>query len=186
MKKDPTAWLDTIDVAAPCTADWNAMQGDDRCRFCSQCSLHVFDLSALTRPEAEALVRSRLGGDDGSSRRLCVRFTRRADGTVLTRDCPVGLRQRLRRTASRLVAMCTAAFAFLGCRSEPREPAVGAAPATPVTPADPATMGQPVDQPQLQGEIAIMGDLVPPTPEEQAIQGRICVQPTVPPPDGQR
>jgi len=158
-----TDWLDGIGVASPCTADWNQMKGDDRCRFCSQCSLNVFDLSAMTRKDAEELVASRSG--NGKKDRLCVRFMRRADGTVLTRDCPVGLRQRLRRTASRLVAMCTAAFAFLGCRSDPNKPD-NAGTGTPPTKVEP--------QPEM-GEACIMGDVMI-APAPQQLMGRIRVE----------
>src|SRR6516162_8887116 len=35
-------------VASPCPADWNAMQGDDRVRFCGQCEKNVYNLSAMT------------------------------------------------------------------------------------------------------------------------------------------
>jgi hypothetical protein len=70
------------------------MHGDDRVRFCSRCSLHVYNLSALTRDAAEALVNEKEG-------RLCTRFYRRADGAVLTADCPHG---RWRRPAIRLLA----------------------------------------------------------------------------------
>jgi hypothetical protein len=61
------------------------MKGDDRVRFCSQCSLNVYNLSSMKPEEAESLVQQHEG-------RLCVRFYRRRDGTVLTGDCPVGLR----------------------------------------------------------------------------------------------
>jgi hypothetical protein len=53
---------------------------------------------------------------------LCVRLYRRADGTVLTRDCPVGLRQRLRRLAWRALALASSAAASLlaaGCGRPP-------------------------------------------------------------------
>lgn len=106
-------WLDGIDIATPCSADWNDMQGDDRRRFCSLCNLHVFDLSAMPRADAEALVRERLAQP---GQRLCVRFRRRADGTVLTQDCPVGLRGRLRRAAAGVAAACAALLACVGCR----------------------------------------------------------------------
>jgi hypothetical protein len=76
--------LDQIAVASPCAASWEAMPGDDRVRFCPDCRLNVYNLSAMTRPEAEALAARREG-------RLCVRFYRRADDTVLTQDCPRGL-----------------------------------------------------------------------------------------------
>src|SRR5262249_2477502 len=80
-------------IAAPCTASWDEMEGSDRVRFCKHCQRHVYSLSALSRREAEQFVREREG-------RACVRFYRRADGTMLTADCPVGLRA-LRRVAKR-------------------------------------------------------------------------------------
>jgi hypothetical protein len=69
------------------------MRGDERVRFCESCKLHVYNLSAMTQPEAEELVRRSEG-------RLCIRCYQRSDGTVLTQDCPVGLaavRRKLRR-----------------------------------------------------------------------------------------
>src|SRR5205085_8836667 len=77
--------LDGVRVAAPCPADWEKMVGDERMRYCGQCNLHVYNLSGMTKREAEALITNTEG-------RLCVRFYRRGDGTVLTRNCPVGLR----------------------------------------------------------------------------------------------
>ena len=83
--------LEELRIATPCRADWDDMQGDDRVRFCGRCQKNVYNLSAMRRDEAEALVREREG-------RLCVRFYRRHDGTVLTADCPVGVeRRRLRQ-----------------------------------------------------------------------------------------
>ena len=95
--------LDIIDVASPCSVPWDAMEGDDRVRFCGECKLNVYNLSQMSRDEAEQLVLSREG-------RLCVGFFRRADGTVLTRDCPVGLRALRRRVAR----MATAVAALVG------------------------------------------------------------------------
>jgi hypothetical protein len=69
-----------FEVAAPCPMKWSAMKGDDRKRFCNACQQHVFNLSGLRRDEVDALVQH-TGGQ------VCVRFFRRADGTVLTRDC---------------------------------------------------------------------------------------------------
>jgi hypothetical protein len=83
--------LDDLRVAAPCKAKWDDMAGDDRVRFCGQCAKNVFNVSAMPREEAEAM----LAGSTGSS--LCVRFYRRPDGTVLSGDCAVGMRRRKRR-----------------------------------------------------------------------------------------
>jgi len=85
--------LDQLRVASPCQVSWDEMQGDDRRRFCSHCRLNVYNLSEMSRDEAEAFVQKSEG-------RTCVRFFQRADGTMITRDCPVGLRavrQRLVR-----------------------------------------------------------------------------------------
>src|SRR5262249_38571792 len=79
-----TGALDSVHIASPCSAAWDAMEGTEQVRFCRQCQLNVYNLSGMSRAEAEALVREREG-------RLCVRFFRRADGTMLTDDCPVGL-----------------------------------------------------------------------------------------------
>lgn len=86
------------------------MEGGGRVRFCRLCSLNVYDLSGMTAAEAEALLTKTEG-------RLCGRITRRADGTVLTKDCPVGVRA-LRRRATRaagaafaaLLSLCSLAF----------------------------------------------------------------------------
>ncbi len=97
--------LDGVRVAAPCQADWEKMVGDERARYCDSCSLHVYNLSGMTRREAEALVTSTEG-------RLCVRFYRRADGTILTRNCPVGLSALKRRAARAATATATAVLGF--------------------------------------------------------------------------
>ena len=84
MKTDEL--LANVKVASPCSALWGQMAGDDRARFCAQCQKHVYNLSSLTADEAASLIREREGS-------LCARFYRRADGTVLTADCPVGAGQ---------------------------------------------------------------------------------------------
>jgi hypothetical protein len=76
--------LNKIRVAAPCNAEWKWMYGTDRVRFCPQCSQNVYNLSAMTREEAELLILR-------NEERLCARFYRRKDGTIITRNCPVGL-----------------------------------------------------------------------------------------------
>ena len=75
--------LDDLRVASPCTASWDEMLGDDRVRFCSLCSKNVYNISAMTREEATRLIITKEG-------KICARFYRRKDGTVLTSDCPVG------------------------------------------------------------------------------------------------
>src|SRR5262249_4513316 len=79
--------------------------GDDRSRFCGDCRLNVYNIAVMTRAEAEALITEKEG-------RLCARIYRRADGTVLTRDCPAGLRL-IRQKAARALARVAAAVACL-------------------------------------------------------------------------
>ena len=105
-----TSPLDGVRVAAPCPADWEKMVGDERMRYCGQCSLHVYNLSGMTKREAETLVANAEG-------RLCVRYYRRADGSILTRNCPVGLRalkQRVSRVAGAALSAVLGFFAGLG------------------------------------------------------------------------
>jgi len=88
--------MGSLRIAEPCQASWEGMAGDERVRHCTLCSLNVYNFAEMTRDEVrELLVRT-----EG---RVCARLYRRADGTVLTRDCPVGLRA-LRRRASRVAA----------------------------------------------------------------------------------
>lgn len=76
------------------------MTGDDRVRHCSECSLKVYNLSEMTRKEAEDVL-------EKSEGRLCIRIYQRADGTVITRDCPVGT-QALPYRVKRSVRMASA------------------------------------------------------------------------------
>jgi hypothetical protein len=92
--------IDRLRIATPCSSSWEAMQGDERVRYCAVCSLNVYNFAEMTRDE----VRELLVRNEG---RVCVRLYRRADGTVLTRDCPTGLRE-LRRRASRAAAAAVA------------------------------------------------------------------------------
>ena len=93
--------LNNIHIAAPCRADWAQMSGDERVRHCSECDLNVYNLSEMTRAEAERLILSREG-------RLCVRFYRRSDGTILTQNCPRGVRVLIRRVSRIAAAILTA------------------------------------------------------------------------------
>ena len=96
--------LDDVRVASPCSADWDSMYGDDVKRFCKECKLNVYNLSGMTREEAERLVTNAEG-------RLCIRFYKRPDGTIITQDCPVGwakIKQRSRVYATAALSMLMA------------------------------------------------------------------------------
>ncbi len=96
--------LDNIRVASPCPAEWKTMTGDDQVRHCAQCDKSVFNLSGMTREEAETLIVAKQG-------KLCVRYFQRKDGTILTKDCLVGI---ARKRKVRLIAAGAAAMLAAG------------------------------------------------------------------------
>lgn len=98
--------LSSVKVASPCTADWDSMLGSDRVRFCGQCQLNVYNLSAMSKIDAEALITRTEG-------RLCIRFYRRNDGSIITQDCPVGWRAIKRRASRIKTAVASVLFGFL-------------------------------------------------------------------------
>jgi hypothetical protein len=154
--------LDGVRIAAPCRADWEKMAGDERMRYCGQCSLHVYNLSGMTKREAEALVANTEG-------RLCVRFYRRADGTVLTGNCPVGLRA-LKRRATRVAGATLSAvlgfFAGVGLNFGFSAPAA----------TTPHVMGTIAQRPVKQEEV----EVPPPAPPRDVypVMGAVSYHPT--------
>lgn len=66
-------------IKTPCPMRWDEMRGDSSGRFCEHCQLHVQNLSAMSqRSVARVLARS-------EHDHVCVTYTRRADGTLVTR-----------------------------------------------------------------------------------------------------
>jgi hypothetical protein len=92
--------LDNIRVATPCSADWAKMTGDERSRACGDCNKNVYNISNLTREEAQALIVEKEG-------KLCVRYYKRHDGTILLKDCSIGVGQKRKR---KLIAAGAAAL----------------------------------------------------------------------------
>jgi hypothetical protein len=83
------------------------MNGNDRMRYCGQCRLNVYNLSGMTRQEAEHLIANSEG-------RLCVRYYKRADGSIITQNCPVGLAALKRRVSRAATAFISAVISFFG------------------------------------------------------------------------
>lgn len=92
--------LNTMHVASPCSVSWDSMNGNDRSRLCGQCDRRVYNISGMTADAASKLLLNRTD-------RVCVRLHRRADGTVLTGDCPKGLAAYRKRVTT----LAGAAFA---------------------------------------------------------------------------
>lgn len=103
--------INDLRIASPCTAEWDAMAGDNRVRHCALCNLNVYNFSEMTTREIRNLIAQREG-------RLCVRMFLRADGTILSRDCPRGLRAAARRVSLWASAALSTLMA-IGCASAP-------------------------------------------------------------------
>lgn len=171
--------LNSVVIAAPCPLSWESMVGDDKVRHCGGCSKNVYNLSAMTDKEAESFLQV-----NGATQ--CMRFYRRADGTIMTDNCPVGLRKirdRVRnigRLAAGFVALILA-FPSASAQSgetkmlrgkpsinstpttifQPRIPGYLSGGAMPLRPVDqqPAYMGGDVDVPELPtARPVIMGE----------------------------
>lgn len=117
--------LDNLRIASPCNASWSGMTGDDRSRFCGECRLSVYNLSAMTRSEAETFISQAEG-------RVCVRYYQRADGTVMTADCPVGVQairmrftRRVRSMAAAGLAMVAGGFGVSSAQAQSRDMMMG-------------------------------------------------------------
>ena len=96
-------------IASPCEESWESMQGDARVRACARCKLNVFDVKELSEQELRKLFVK----TDGE---LCGRVYQRADGTVLTSDCPTGLARLRRKALAAFVLVATMLVAVIGFR----------------------------------------------------------------------
>lgn len=155
--------VDQIRVASPCKARWDDMTGDERARFCGQCSKHVFNLSAMTRVQIETLVLEKEG-------KFCGRFHRRADGTMLTADCPSRVRQMRERLAKFGGALCALVLSVLGCSAR------GGAEVIMGDIAVPPTVCATNQPPEIMGKIALPGSPRPDT-NSRMLMGEISVAP---------
>ncbi len=84
--------LQNARIAAPCSVEWSAMEGDDRVRYCGQCEKNVYNLIGMDDDEAAELLTQHEG-------KACIQAYQRSDGTLMTQNCPVGLRKMRQRMA---------------------------------------------------------------------------------------
>lgn len=96
------------------------MSGDERVRFCGECKLNVYNLSEMSKSEAEKLLR------DHEGERLCIKLHLRADGTIITQDCPVGIRLLKIRTYKTWKRLIATAASVLGMTSHSMNSPAGA------------------------------------------------------------
>lgn len=97
--------LAQISIPVPCPVKWETMTGNDTVRDCSQCARKVYNLSAMTKFEAERFLQI-----NGTSQ--CIQFYRRPDGKIMTERCPAFLRKMRREAqiAASFLAGLTASF----------------------------------------------------------------------------
>jgi hypothetical protein len=143
-------WLAQHRIAKPCKVKWSDMSGTEKVRHCGQCRLNVYNLSAMKADEAEGLLKKNNG-------KICTYFYQRTDGTVLTQDCPVGVRQVLRNrgligavvyAASLLLGLPTGRADGFPAKGEP-QPAqmLGGAPVAIPTMGEPSVAPSPAPSP---------------------------------------
>ncbi len=166
--------LNNLKVASPCSQDWNAMIGSERKRYCGECKLNVYNLSGMSRTEAENLVMNAEG-------RLCVRFYKRADGSVITEDCPVGWAKIKQRTRAYLTAVASLIFTFFGAlglvaafKKSTEATIMGAIPistSTPKSTPKATPKSTPEEPPVMMGAIAERS----PTMKNEQVVGKIRV-----------
>ena len=75
--------IDSYRLAAPCDSDWSDLVGTDRCRFCSQCGLSVYDAAGIGADELNQAIFQKENKENYV-------LYKRKDGRFLTSNCPVG------------------------------------------------------------------------------------------------
>lgn len=77
--------LSKVKIASPCKVPLSEMEDRGNCFHCKSCDLNVYQFSKLTNSEIADLM-------NDNNEKLCIGIFRREDGTIITKDCPLGLR----------------------------------------------------------------------------------------------
>ncbi len=158
-------------IKTPCPKTWDELQGGDKQRFCSECSLHVLNAARLTSAQARDLVA-------GASGRVCMRVEYSASGQPIFADSPrpqaVSPLRRLARWSLSAAAGILAACHGSVSEVTPSGQAAGAA-ATSGNGAEETNQCGPANA-LVMGKVASsyveLGDVaVPPAPAQAPIEG---------------
>jgi predicted Fe-S protein YdhL (DUF1289 family) len=147
--------LENIRVASPCSESWDAMAGTEQVRSCERCQHKVYNLSEMNAAEAADVIRKAEG-------RLCVRFYRRADGTILTNDCPVGVANKNKKYKRSLAVVTATAGLAAGAAH------YASSLHKPVAIETPTPIIRPIEQPT-------MGEIAPPPPAHEEVMGKVAM-----------
>lgn len=96
--------LDRVCIAMPCSMDWDQMKGNDQVRLCGGCNKNVFNISAMSKKEAEAVLKS--------PQAHCLQIARHEDGSLVTDEQPRLLRT-LRSFAKKSASAALSLLAIL-------------------------------------------------------------------------
>ncbi len=97
----PFVPIENYENATPCAASTDKK---DRVGFCEKCHWRYYDFTGMEMPQAEELVYKM----EGLSK---FKLYKRADGKFLTRDCPIGRKQKLIKVSA--IAAATTLFAYI-------------------------------------------------------------------------
>jgi hypothetical protein len=154
-------------VPNPCHEDWDKLTPEERGHFCTVCQTKVWDLSSLTKEEAEEFLRETEGD-------LCVSYEEKG-GEVVHREAPV---VPLGRLVRRLPAAAGFSLALAACTpsGQDAKPADGGNEAQ-TEPAQPKPEPEEVnpEEPKPDEEAPTTAVDAPeplPEPEEQHVKGK--------------
>lgn len=114
MARDARASFRLITVKTPCHVDWTTMTGSDAVRHCGSCRKNVYNLSAMTEADAEALL--------SSAEDHCIRYYHRPDGTIVSSSCGDARHKAPSAVAAGLAVTLGASAAFAGIHAAVDQP----------------------------------------------------------------
>lgn len=156
-----------LQIQTPCSKSWAELAGDEKKRFCSDCSLHVHNAAQLTQMEARALV-------SRASPRVCMRIEYDASGAPIFSDSQPEVVSRARAPqppAARLArwALSAAAGLLAACHGSVSTPGAN----------DPTAGSKGVELPSKMGRMCstVVGDVALPPPQNLERLGEAVAPP---------
>jgi len=157
MPHDASTPAPELRITAPCPMKWSELAGDERRRYCGQCSLHVLNAAALTAREAREVLTT-------ATQRVCMRVEYDALGRPIHSDSArayadarapsTGLRRLARWAASAAAGVLAACTGSSTPTCPPAQP--GAAIGTPT--------GTPTSRLGEVERLIVLGEVVAPEP----------------------
>lgn len=173
QKDEIKSIVDGLRIASPCPMDWDAMQRtpEEAVRFCGQCSKNVYNIAQMSTKDAALLLQKAQANQTSA----CMQLYRRADGTVITDDCPVGLRRirdfwrKAKAGTAAAVALVFAGLPSFSQSAPSGQKATGAqSKCQKPAPDQNVEMGKPM-APANQANTPQRGDVMVPTPLRGAV-----------------